>query len=155
MIKKILLVVVGGILLGGCGLQNRVGQENVANDSPMTETAMLGYADFTREAFDMARSEGKTVLIYFEANWCPICREQKPVNESAFAKLMDDNDVMVFVANFNDSEETADDKAIQGELGVVYQHTFIFFKPSGEISYRYTGPMSEEEILSRIEEAKG
>jgi hypothetical protein len=46
--------------------------------------------DFTKADFDSAIKSDKLVVLYFYANWCPICRAEFPMAEAAFHELTTD-----------------------------------------------------------------
>lgn len=158
--NKLILITVVGVLLSGClpGL-NRSGvvvpeviptptyAENGKDNRE--EFFYRGASDYTKQSFDKARAEGKIVMLYFHANWCPTCRQQQPINEAAFIKL--GNKVVVFVANFNDSETTKEDGQLARDKKIYYQHSYVLFNRSGEEVYRHLGALTEEQIVAEVE----
>lgn len=158
LVKRIGLVAGLGVFLAACSHDVPKGsvREVVPTPTynPTQDQTSQNYTDYSKAAFDQARSEGKIILVYFYANWCPTCRAQQPANDQAFAQLADNPQVAVFVSNFNDSEETGEDKALQKEFDIPYQHTFLVINAEGEVTYKYTGQLAAEEIVSRVNEAK-
>jgi thiol-disulfide isomerase/thioredoxin len=80
---------------------------------------------FNREGFAKAREEGKTVLVDFHADWCPVCKKQAAVlpqvlNESKF------ENVVVFKADYDKETE------LKKQLKVTGQSTLIVFKGDKE-----------------------
>ncbi len=84
--------------------------------------------DFVKSDYDAALGTEKLIVLYFYANWCPICkREVRDALYPAFQELAQPN-VIGFRVNFNDDETDADEKALAREFGVAYQHTKVFVK---------------------------
>ncbi len=83
--------------------------------------------DFNKADFDKAIASKKLVVLYFYANWCPICREEIPRLYEAFNSLSDDR-VLGFRVNYNDNETDGEEKKLAEKQGVLYQHTKVFLK---------------------------
>jgi thiol-disulfide isomerase/thioredoxin len=81
--------------------------------------------DFTSQDFELAKQSDKLIVLYFYANWCPICRAEFPLMEAAFNELANDQ-VVGFRVNYNDNETDEAEKALAREHGVAYQHTKVF-----------------------------
>lgn len=83
--------------------------------------------DFTQADYNAALSSSKLIVLYFYANWCPICAKEFPLMQQAFNELTDDQ-VVGFRVNFNDDATSPEEEALALELGVAYQHTKVFLK---------------------------
>jgi thiol-disulfide isomerase/thioredoxin len=83
--------------------------------------------DFNLQDYQKALSSDKLVILYFYANWCPICRAEFPKMQDAFNSTTRD-DVIGFRVNYNDNETDANETALAREFGIAYQHTKIFIK---------------------------
>ncbi|OGZ63685.1 MAG: hypothetical protein A3A98_00075 [Candidatus Staskawiczbacteria bacterium RIFCSPLOWO2_01_FULL_40_39] len=83
--------------------------------------------DFTKADYDAALNTDKLIVLYFYANWCPICRAEFPIMQKAFNELNTDKAVG-FRVNYNDSETDNDEKNLARQFGVAYQHTKVFIK---------------------------
>lgn len=107
---------------------------------------------FNQADYEKALAEGKLVTLYFYANWCPICRAEFPLMQSAFNQL-NSSQVVGFRVNYNDNETDANEVALARQFGVAYQHTKVFVRGGEQIlkspeewsTQRYT-----QEITSRI-----
>jgi thiol-disulfide isomerase/thioredoxin len=80
--------------------------------------------DFSQTDFETALASDKVIVLYFYANWCPICREEFPKMQAAFNELETSN-VIGFRVNFNDNETDADEVALARQHGIAYQHTKV------------------------------
>ena len=83
--------------------------------------------DFTKADYDAALNSDKLVVLYFYANWCPICIAEFPVMQKAFNELSTDK-VIGFRVNYNDNQTDNDEKNLAKQFGVAYQHTKVFVK---------------------------
>lgn len=84
--------------------------------------------DFTKADYDVAVKSDKLVVLYFYANWCPICKaETANALYPVFNELTSDK-VIGFRVNYNDSDTDSNEKALASQFGVAYQHTKVFVK---------------------------
>lgn len=89
--------------------------------------------DFVKADYDAAIKTDKLVVLYFYANWCPICKvEVANALYPAFNELTIDK-VIGFRIGYNDNETDEDEKALAREFGVAYQHTKVFLKDGKRI----------------------
>lgn len=87
--------------------------------------------DFNQSDYEKATASGKLVVLYFYANWCPVCqRETSEALYPAFNALSNP-DVVGFRVNFSDNQTDDNERALAREFGVAYQHTKVFVR-SGE-----------------------
>lgn len=107
--------------------------------------------DFNKADYDKAVASEKLVVLYFYANWCPICRAEFPKAEAAFGKLTGDQ-VVGFRVNFNDDQTDDNEKALAREYGVAYQHTKVFVR-NGQRILKSPEAWEEERYLQEIEKA--
>jgi thioredoxin 1 len=95
---------------------------------------------FTKEAFDAAASEGKTILVDFYAPWCPVCRAQEP---KVKARLNGDfRHVVAFRVDYDSNA------ALRKAMGVQKQSTLILFQGAKEVArLSYT---SEDKAIDEL-----
>jgi len=99
--------------------------------------------------YKMAIASDKLVVLYFYANWCPICKAEFPKMQAVFDGLKSD-DVVGFRVNYNDSDTILSEKALAKEFGVAYQHTKVFVK-GGQRVLKSPEGWDETRYLSEID----
>ncbi len=105
----------------------------------MATNAFAGtWQAFNQDAFDLAKSQGKTVVLDFHANWCSTCKKQKPILES-LVKEPELNSVVAFTVDYDNSTE------LKKSLKVQKQSTLIVFKGANEVG-RQMGVTNKDEI---------
>ncbi|QCP52400.1 thioredoxin family protein [Trinickia violacea] len=107
--------------------------------------AAAGERPFDQAAFDQLKAEGKPVVVYFHATWCPTCKIQQPIVDrlSASARL---KDVTLFEADYDK------EVALKRALHVTQQSTFVVFKNGHEVA-RSTGETTEPAIKNTLDKA--
>lgn len=84
--------------------------------------------DFNKADYDEALKTDKLIVLYFYANWCPICKvEVSSALYPTFNELTSDK-VIGFRVNYNDNQTDNDEVNLAREFGVAYQHTKVFLK---------------------------
>lgn len=81
---------------------------------------------FTDEAFSKSQQEQKSIALFFYAQWCVTCREQKPMLE----ELIKDKELEKFVGYIVDYDSRPDLKA---KYKIQRQSALIVFKGKKEI----------------------
>ena len=85
------------------------------------------YMEFNKADYDLALKTKPYVVLYFYANWCPICKVEQPSTFAAFNELQR-SDMIGFRVNYRDSDTDDDEVALAREFGVTYQHTKVVLK---------------------------
>ena len=103
-------------------------------------------APFTQQAFAAAQREGKPILVYIAASWCPTCAKQRPIlsqleNEPAF------RDLAVYTVDFDTQKD------VVRALGARMQSTLIVFHGVAERG-RSTGATDPSAIKALLEKAE-
>jgi thiol:disulfide interchange protein len=112
------------------------------------------YRAYTKEEYEASLSEGKIVMLYFTANWCPVCREQEPINKETLMEFSNDPDIVAFRVHILDSEETSETTALADKYDVRYQHTWVIIGKGGKVDSVVTGPISKADLKTSIIAAK-
>lgn len=160
--NKLILFILAVLLIAGAGYfiftsQGTKPQQSETTTQQIPEVAnqqTSNYKDYSSEEYQKALRDQKIVLLYFIANWCPICREQEPINIQVMKELEQDSQILAFRVHILDSETTKETEELADGFGVTYQHTYVIIKPGGVVSSTYTGPLTNEEIKNRLQKAK-
>jgi len=107
--------------------------------------------DFQKADYDKAIQSGRLVVLYFYANWCPTCKAEFPLMQSAFNELTTDQ-VIGFRVNYKDNETDKDEEALARQFGVAYQHTKVFVR-SGERVLKAPDSWDKARYTSEINKA--
>ena len=137
---------------------------SMMNDTMMSDKMMKGaytgavlagtsapLLDFRKVDYDKALQSNKTILLYFFANWCPICRAELPHLYAAFNELNTDK-VIGFRVNYNDGDTDADELALAQQFQVPYQHSKVFVK-NAKSAGKFPGGWDKIRYLLEINKA--
>jgi thiol-disulfide isomerase/thioredoxin len=137
----VLVLVIGGVIYFTTKQQpatnNEVMKNEVIKKDTSTGVVLAGKSapllDFTRADYDAAIKSDKLVVLYFYANWCPICKEEiANALYPAFNELTTDKVIGIRV-NYKDSDTDEDEKNLARQYGIPYQHTKVFIKNGQQI----------------------
>lgn len=103
------------------------------------------YIQYSPEEFE-AQKDKKRVL-FFYANWCPICR---PADQDFIENenLIPQDTVLIRV-NYNDSDTDDSERALANKYGITYQHTFVQISENGMEITKWNGGQTDE-LLANI-----
>ena len=107
------------------------------------------FINFNKTDYEAALKTDKLIVLYFYANWCPICKAEIPKLYDAFNSLNTD-EVVGFRVNYNDNETDGDEVALAREFGVAYQHTKVFVRNSERIG-KWPDSWDKARYVSEIE----
>ena len=106
------------------------------------------YIDFNKADYENALKENKKILLYFYANWCPLCKKEQPETFAAFDELNDPN-LVGFRVNYKDSDTDADEEALAKEFGIAYQHTKVILKDGKQVA-KYPDSWNRQRYLDEL-----
>lgn len=113
------------------------------------DMALSPLIDFNKTDYERALASDKLIVLYFYANWCPICKaETETALYPAFDEFTGDS-VIGFRVNFKDDDTDKDEEAIAKEFNVTYQHTKVFVK-NGERVVKAPDSWDKDRYLSEI-----
>lgn len=112
------------------------------------------YYAFTKEDYDRLQQEGKPVLLFFYANWCPTCAVQEPIMITAMNSEVSQGLVALRV-NYNDTATDESEKSLAAEFGVTYQHTFVGVTGEGKQLFIVNGQQSEADLADLFSQLIG
>jgi len=107
--------------------------------------AFAGEQPFSQARFDRLNADGKPVVVYFHATWCPTCKVQQPIVDR-LAASPEMKDVTIFVADYDK------EVALKRAMKVSQQSTFVVFKGGHEVA-RSTGQTREQDIKNTFAKA--
>jgi len=157
------------ILIIGCTQQEAADFEVVTKEAPkepLSETGLgkeafdqgysgivlagktTPYLEFNKADYDTAIAENKVILLYFYADWCPICKEEQVSLHDAFNE-MDYNNLVGFRVNYRDSGVDEFEQALAREQGITYQHTKVIIK-DGQRVLKAPDSWEKERYLEEI-----
>lgn len=104
---------------------------------------------YSQTAYAEALADGKTVILDFHADWCPICVANAPGILAAFESTSNPN-VVGFIANYD--TETA----LENQFGVSSQSTLVKVQGSDPESAKKVGtlgpgPLTQEQVAAFIQ----
>jgi len=131
-------------------------KEDGAMMAKYTGTVLAGKSapllDYNKADYDAAIASDKLVVLYFYANWCPICKEEVAnALYPAFNGLTTDKVVGIRI-NYKDSDTDKDEENLARQYGISYQHTKVFLK-NGKQILKAPDAWDKSRYLSEINKA--
>ena len=83
--------------------------------------------EFDQRDYEAALTSGRLVVLYFYANWCPLCKIEFTNTKKAFDEWQGEP-IVGFRVHFNDNNVTPETENVAREFGVAYQHTKVFVR---------------------------
>ena len=109
----------GGAMMGSEAMEHFTGTVIAGSDSPLLE--------FNSADYEAALASDRLVMLYFFADWCPLCREEFKQTRRAFDEHTG-ADLVGFRAHYKDSQVTPETEELARAFGVSSQHTKVFIK---------------------------
>ena len=89
--------------------------------------------DFNKADYNKALANEENIVLYFYADWCPLCKNEVANSlYPAFSELSDPS-VIGFRVNFRDGDTDKDEEQLAKDFGVAYQHTKVFLKNGSRV----------------------
>lgn len=104
--------------------------------------------EFNQADYETALASDKLVVLYFYANWCPICRAEFPKMQASFNEFPKDT-VIGFRVNYQDSDTDEQEVALARQFGIAYQHTKVFIK-NGQQALKSLETWEKERYLAEM-----
>jgi thiol:disulfide interchange protein len=140
-----LVSVTGALTACGAGPADD-GSAAPAFEAVSSHTTHLDWEKSWENAFTRARSEGKPVLVSFEAEWCVWCKklESTTYRDSAVVSLIAESVVPLTLDVDSSGRELSD------EHGVESLPTVLVFSPSGEEQGRINGYLPPGQFVEAV-----
>ena len=99
-----------------------------------------GYIDYATYQADPAAYSGGDVVLFFNASWCPTCKEAASnLSGAAYPAGL-----TVVSVDYDDNT------GLRREYGVTVQHTFVQVDPSGNEIAKWTGSTTLDDIEGQL-----
>jgi len=105
-------------------------------EDAMMKNETTGYVEYDETLL----GSNETVVLFFNAAWCPSCR-------AADANLSSStiDDILVLDTDYDDNTD------LRQKYGVTTQHTFVQVDADGELIKKWSGSNSIEDILEQVQ----
>lgn len=130
--NQLYLLLILLILLSGCAGTVSTNETSdhlavKAGEPKVLAGSQARYLEFSKKDYENALNDNKKILLYFYANWCPLCKKEQKETFAAFNELHD-SDWIGFRVNYKDSDTDKDEEDLAREFGISYQHTKVLLK---------------------------
>ena len=117
------------------------------DEDQMMASDQTRYVEYSKAAYDQAKDKRR--VLYFYANWCPICRPADANFKENVNKIPED--VVVVRVNYNDTDTDQEEKDLAQKYGITYQHTFVQIDSSSDRITAWNGGQVNE-LLKNIKQ---
>lgn len=114
-------------------------------DKKMTDNNSTRYVEYSKDVLDQAVNSRR--VLFFYANWCPICKPADADFKANSSKIP--SDVTVIRVNYNDTDTDQEEKDLAKKYGITYQHTFVQIDSQGKEIKKWNGGKTDE-LLANI-----
>ena len=120
---------------------SQLSKEAMKKEAMKKEAAKMGtikgsYSEY--EASKLSNAEHGTVILFFNASWCPTC---VAANKNFNGSTPPDGLTLLKV-DFDDSTN------LKRKYGVTYQHTFVQVDKTGKLLKKWNGSKTYDELIS-------
>lgn len=169
--RRMLWIVALGLVLGMLAVYGRTGglsASTLIGAQPTAEGAPpFAFTTFDGKRIALGDLAGKPVVLNFWASWCTPCRAEMPYFETTYQSYRERDVVFLGLAV---QDNVADSQAFLREVGVTYptgpddgnaitlryqvtgMPTTFFITPDGRVVRRWIGAISEEQLVTMVEE---
>lgn len=154
---------------GALGFSGAPSAPFLAETSPTSRPAAPAFTLTTFEGERITRGDlaGKAVVLNFWASWCAPCRTEMPYFETTYRAYRERGVVFVGLAIQDDPDAS---RAFLEELGITYPNgpdegneialrykltglpTTVFITRDGKVARRWTGSLTEQQLVTFVEE---
>lgn len=119
------------------------GNTNLANTSnPEATPTAARYVGYSAAAETEARQSGGQTVLYFHADWCPVCQVLDPSIRANLDDLPDG--LTILKVNYDNETE------LKRKYGVTYQHTFVQIDNNANKLKLWSGSNDAREIADQL-----
>ncbi|MEK9176456.1 MAG: thioredoxin family protein [Patescibacteria group bacterium] len=136
----LILITLGGGFFYLNQRNNSSYDEMMKKDDSMMMKEGSRYVEYSKEILD--NSSDKRRVLYFYANWCPICRPTDANLKENINKIPQDS--VVIRVNYNDTDTDQEEKDLAKKYAVTYQHTFVQVDKNENEITRWNGGQIDE-----------
>ena len=126
-------------------MEEKKAMEKKDDDKMMADKSASRYVEYSKAALDQATNNRR--VLYFYANWCPICKPADADFKANSSKIP--TDVTVIRVNYNDSDTDQEEKDLAKKYAIIYQHTFVQIDGQGKEVTKWNGGQTAE-LLANI-----
>jgi len=151
--KKIviaLVILIVGVVIFTNGSENETVQDDLNTQTQETNTQNEDTSPevndasgiYTEYAGNLSQYEGKDIILFFKASWCPSCR----VLDSNIKENLKDVPEDVVLLELDYDKETD----LKKQYGVTTQHTLVYVDSEGNMIKKWSGGNRLQDVLNQI-----
>lgn len=137
---SVLIIVLIILIGGGLFIANPKVQKPTEEAVTQKEPVSTSYVSYSKDVLE--RATDKRRVLFFYANWCPICRPADADFKTNSNRIPED--VTVIRVNYNDSDTDQEEKDLAKKYGITYQHTFVQIDDEGQEIKKWNGGKLDE-----------
>ena len=101
------------------------------------------YTEYSRTLLEQKLAEGKKVVLFFYAAWCPTCRSAHNNIQETTHEIP--TDVVILRTDYDQ------EKVLKNKYGVSYQHTFVQVAEDGSVVTKFHGGRDVSAIVTNLQ----
>lgn len=113
----------------------------------VTASAMFSFAkeNYDAQKFQQAQKNGEKIILHFQADWCPVCQNQKPTLETMQSEF-DKNKIRFMTVSFDQEKDMVQ------KMQIPSPSTFVAFVGNKEVR-KMPNQVSKEQMTEFINAA--